>query len=206
MLSEAVADHKAIVSAMRDWHRNHAAPPVGIGITAAPGNNVWDIQYGSYGVAAGSIRMNRNNFEVTHVTNALGAFVTFVYNHVWGGTPSSATFSAALSCPDLSGSDSSRSLIILMTSESARSILVRKYVTAVLSNAAMTAGDFATVTALTAEYAHTQVHVGGTAGHSPGWTALTGLAHRAYNQHKANQNVVNHLAGVNTLYDKVAPF
>ena len=198
MLSEDVTDYAAIVAALRAWHRTNAAPPGGLGIVANPANNVWDIDYGSYGAQAGTIRMSQNNFAVTDVTVAVGgAFTPFVYNHVWPGTLSLAAISAALSCVDLSANDGARSMVILLSSESARSQLVERYVKAVLNNHVASAGEYTTLKALTAEYGHTQLHIGGQVAPGAGWAPLQTQDHLNYNLHRQNTlKVANQFDGI----------
>lgn len=198
MLSEDITNYAAIVTALRAWHRAGAAPPGGLGITANPANNVWDINYGSYGNQAGTIRMSQNNFAVTDVTTSVGgAFTPFVYNHVWPATLSLAAVSAALGCNNLSTNDGARSIVILLTSESARSKLVERYVTAILSNHTASAGEYTTLKALTAEYGHTQLHVGGQVAPGAGWTPLESQDHLNYNLHRKNTlKVTNQFDGI----------
>ncbi|WP_338849818.1 hypothetical protein V8J88_12230 [Massilia sp. W12] len=195
MISEDVNEFDAIIAAMRAWHRTGAAPPPGIGITANPANNVWDMQYGSYGNVFGSIRMNRDNFEVTHVTDAGGNFINFAYNHIWPGLISLPAISTALSQNALAGNHGARSLIILLTSECARSTLVERYVKSLLNGNQHTQASYVTVQALTAEYAHTQLADGGQVGPGPAWAPLEMRSHLYHNSHKA-PNVVN-------LYDQI---
>ena len=196
MLSEDIAEHAAMVAALRAWHRAQAQPPGGIGITANATNDVWEIDYGSYGNVAGRIRMSRNNFAVTDVT-ANGAFANFVYNHVWPGTLSLAAISAALSCVDLTQNDGARSIIILLCSECARSRLVERYVQTVLGGHVATSGEYDTLKALTAEYGHTQQHVGGQVAPGPGWTHLETENHLNYNLYRMNTlKVVNQHSGI----------
>lgn len=204
MLSEDINEHVALVTALRAWHRTQAQPPGGIGIAANQNNDVWEIDYGSYGIPAGRIRMSRDNFAVTDVT-ANGAFANFVYNHVWPGTLSLAAVSAALSCVDLAQNDGARSIIILMCSECARSRLVERYVQVVLGGHVATSGEYETLKALTAEYGHTQQHVGGQVAPGPGWSHLETENHLNYNLHKKNTlKVVNQHAGIFGLVSAVS--
>ena len=199
MLDEDVQNNTNIVNAMRNWHTNNTPPPGGLGITANPANTVWEIEYGSYGVQFGSIRMNQNNFEVTHVTDAGGVFQAVNYNHVWPGALNAAVVTGALSQNNLNANDAARSVIILMTSEAARSTLVERFVRAILSFND-NANGYATVRALTAEYAHTQNHVGGQVDPGPAWAPLTTQDHLAYATYQKNTlHVVNNFEGINAL-------
>ncbi|MBI3231441.1 MAG: hypothetical protein HYZ45_15125 [Burkholderiales bacterium] len=194
MISEDINEFDAMTAALRAWHSNGTPPPAGIGITANAANDIWEIQYGSYGVVRGSIRMARNNFQVTHVT-AGGVFVPFVYNHIWPGVISLHAISNALSQDALAGNHGARSLIILLTSECARSTLVERYCRCLLNCGAPSAASYATVQALTAEYGQSQLADGGQVGPGPGWTPLETRSHLYHNLHKA-PNVVS-------LYDDI---
>ena len=196
MLTEDANDQNAVVQALRNWHANNSAPPANTGIVAfahnGTANGGWDIPYGiSGGAATGAIRMLRNNFQVTHVTVG-GNFVGFTYNHVWPGTLNLAVLMNALQCNNLAlqANDSSRSLIILLSSECARSELVQGYIQKLLGgHIAASNADFNTIKALTAEYQHTQTAVGGFVNAGPGWRPVTMQDHLYYNTHKPSNTV-----------------
>jgi hypothetical protein len=188
MLDDNVEHHKAIVKALRDWHTSQANPPADIGITKNEANDVWEIEYGRLGgddeddEVVGSIRMKRNNFEVTHVTDAEGEFVEFNYNHAWPGDLNVEVVRGALACNTLNTRDNSgsRAIVILLTSEAARSVLVEKFVRAILGEHKSASG-YATVKALTKEYGHTQEHIGGQIGAGVAWVPLKLEDHISYN-------------------------
>ena len=200
MLDDNADHHKAIVNAMRAWHTTKAQPPADIGITANEANDVWEIEYGRAGEDGGederygSLRMKRENFEVTHVTKPDGDFTAINYNHGWPGDLNVQVVRGALSCNALhtDANGGSRAVIILLCSEAARSVLVEKFVRAVLNGNSYAAG-YATAKALTKEYGHTQEHIGGQIGAGDKWVPLKLQDHLNYSLYLKNERKVKNL-------------
>jgi hypothetical protein len=70
-----------------------------------------------------------------------------------------------------------------MCSEAARSKLVERFVRSVLNGGA-DADAYATVRGLTAQYGHTQIHIGGQVANGPGWAPLETHHHLNYALHQ----------------------
>jgi len=197
MLDQDPAYLDMLLVALRAWHRNQGPAPATVTTDAT--NTNWEIPYGYNGDQVGTIRMTRNNFEVTHVTDAGGAFVEIAYNHVWPGNCDSRRLAEALSCATLANNQGARSLIILITSEAARSLLVQRFVKSVLGGTA-NAAAYTAVRALTAQYGHTQLHVGGQVGPGPGWSPLEIQDHLHYALHQRDKlHVVSQFDGVHSI-------
>jgi hypothetical protein len=197
MLSDDVNDFDAVVTALRAWYQN-GRPAAGYpqGIAEYQNDvNTLHIPYGAWEAQNGMIRMKRDNFKVTHATEPPGGqFAAFAsYNHHWDAGPFDQNdIWAALAEPRLSNNAKSRMIVICLTAESARSMVVARIMRGVLGGGVMDQDDYGLLQELTKSYDHTTQMANRPILPGNGWSPLTQQEHLNYLGDPGRGNVVRY--------------
>ena len=123
MLDLTPANMTIAVNTMTAYHRTGALPTGTPTWITLDGTNIC-IAYGYNGTQKGRLKFARKQFELTHVTNPSNVFVPLTkYNHE-GDHKTQQDYINALKSNDLIKNQKFVSAMIILTSESCRSVLV----------------------------------------------------------------------------------
>lgn len=208
MLDENQDNIESIADAIIFVHRNNVLPdvvPPGVHFNAA--NGVVTIDYGFGGVNYGSIEINRGQFTVARVTTAPGGpfAAPANYNHA-GQNKARQDYIDALKCTNLTQDQAKFSALIIMTSESCRSVMVLRAIKALLNyHGNFSDGVWAGLQFAFNNYGHTCTFRGYdiNAGGFP-WTSLRSADYIAYiHSHGYNGDRPANIAAVTAAKDYI---